>query len=62
MRGSASTYMGASPVFSKPYLDISHESNGPGPHLTGRRSTIGWDGRLLHACNQEDAVGTSEVI
>ena len=29
------------------------ESNGPGPHLTSRRSTIGWDGRLL--CHREDA-------
>ena len=32
---------------------FSAESIGPGSHLTSRRSTIGWDGRLL--CPREDA-------
>ena len=42
-------------LFSNPMLHVRFpaKSNGPGPHLTGRRSTIGWDGRLL--CPHEDA-------
>ena len=42
-------------LFSNPMLHVRFpaKSNGPGPHLTGRRSTIGWDGRLL--CHREDA-------
>ena len=53
--GLCSNGIPSSCLFSNPNLHVRFpaESNGPGPHLTSRRFTIGWDGRLL--CPREDA-------